>query len=324
MKEKLRKKQPVAYRILENALLGKTSAHAYLFFGDKGCGKFKSAILLAQSLLCEKEGFACEKCDVCRRVAENNFSDLIIIDGSIKTIKKEDIMHIQEEFNKTALEATGKKIYILNLVENATADVMNSLLKFLEEPASDVTAILISEQLDKVLPTIVSRCQKIPFRKPPVKEGLEFARNEDIDELDAYLCSHIAADADEIIALSEDENYRNARDWAMEVIEHFYDDPYMTLLTIQTQAFNEKKGNDRNQFAYFNEILTIFFRNGIMQKSECKDDIWNMMIGKYSKEQCVEYLNICVSTKNRFSKSVSVKLLVDSMLIRMKEVADGE
>ena len=96
MKEKLRKKQPVAYRILENALLGKTSAHAYLFFGDKGCGKFKSAILLAQSLLCEKEGFACEKCDVCRRVAENNFSDLIIIDGSIKTIKKGNKLELKK------------------------------------------------------------------------------------------------------------------------------------------------------------------------------------------------------------------------------------
>ncbi len=71
-----------------------------------------------------------------------NFSDMIIVDGSEETIKKEDIMHIQEEFNKTALEATGKKIYILNRVENATADAMNALLKFLEEPASDVTAIL--------------------------------------------------------------------------------------------------------------------------------------------------------------------------------------
>ena len=59
MKEKLKRDQPVAYRILENALLGKSAAHAYLFFGDKGCGKLKAAVLLAQSLLCEHEGFAC-------------------------------------------------------------------------------------------------------------------------------------------------------------------------------------------------------------------------------------------------------------------------
>lgn len=324
MKEKLKRDQPVAYRILENALLGKSAAHAYLFFGDKGCDKLKAAVLLAQSLLCEHEGFACETCDVCRRVAENNFSDMIIVDGSEKTIKKEDIMHIQEEFNKTALEATGKKIYILNRVENATADAMNALLKFLEEPASDVTAILISEQLDKVLPTIVSRCQKIPFRKASIKDRLAFSKTCDMDELDAYLCANLTADSDEIMALSEDENYQDAKAWAMEVIEHFYDDPYMTLLTIQNQAFNDKKGNDRLQFSYFNEILTIFFRNVLMQKSECRDDTWNEMMGKYSKKQCIEYLSICVSTKNRFSKSVSVKLLADSMLIRMKEVADGE
>ena len=324
MKEKLRKTQPVAYKILENSLLKKASAHAYLFFGDKGCGKLDTAILTAQSMVCENDGFACEKCDTCRRIKERSFADMIVVDGSNKTIKKEDILHIQEEFTKTAFEATGKKIYILNLVENATPDAMNSLLKFLEEPAADVTAILITEQIDKVLPTIVSRCQKIPFRKMKVSDCLKYAREQGMDELDAYLCSNIVTNIDELISLSEEENYQNARIWAMEIIEHFYDDPYQAILNIQNEGFNDKKGNDRIQFFYFTDILTVFFRNCIMQKSLCIHKTWNEMMKKYSREECIKYLSICMDSKTRFSKSVNVKLLVDSMLIRMKEAADGK
>ena len=65
---------------------------------------------------------------------------------------------------------------------------MNSLLKFLEEPGSDMTAILIVEQLDRVLPTIVSRCQLIPFKALSAKQCYD-AVSEDLEELDAYLLS---------------------------------------------------------------------------------------------------------------------------------------
>lgn len=68
-----------------------------------------TAILLAQSILCGQDGFACEACETCQRVKENNYSDMIIVDGKNKSIKKPDILHIQEEFTKTALEIKGKK-----------------------------------------------------------------------------------------------------------------------------------------------------------------------------------------------------------------------
>ena len=320
MREELKKTQPVAYKILENALTSKNFAHAYLFFGDKGTGKLDSAILLAQSLLCDHEGFACETCNTCKRVKENNFSDFILVDGSIKSIKKDEILKIQEQFTKTALEATAKKIYILNLIENATIDALNSLLKFLEEPTSDVIAILITEQVDKILPTIVSRCQKIPFRRTNIKECLKYAREMGIAELDAYLCSNIVNNIHEIQTLSEDENYQNACIWAMNVIEEFHNDPYMTILNIQKEGFNDKKGNDRIEFQYFVNILILFFRSIIMNDTLCLSDTWNNAKEKYLKEKAIEYLSICMNSKDQFSKSIQVKLLVDSMLIRMKEV----
>ena len=114
MKDKLKKNQPVAYKILENALLNENYAHAYLFVGEKGTGKLNTAILLAQSLMCDTKGFACETCITCKRIKENNFADMIVVDGKDVSIKKKDILQIQERFTKTAVETTNKKVYILN------------------------------------------------------------------------------------------------------------------------------------------------------------------------------------------------------------------
>ena len=166
IKELLKEQQPVVYTTLKHALELDKLAHAYMFSGPAGTMKKEAAYLLAQSLVCSTHGFACECCDTCKRIAANEFADLKYIDGTTTSIKKEDIVKLQKEFNKTGLETTGKKIYILDHAENATPDALNSLLKFLEEPTNDMTAILIVEQMDRVLPTIISRCQNIPFTAP--------------------------------------------------------------------------------------------------------------------------------------------------------------
>ena len=320
MKEKLKKNQPVAYKILENALISNNYAHAYLFVGEKGTGKLNTAYLLAQSLMCEHDGFACETCATCKRIKENNFADMIVVDGKDVSIKKKDILQIQERFTKTAVETTNKKVYILNLIENATADALNSLLKFLEEPTSDVIAILITEQIDKILPTIQSRCQKIPFKRISIQESLEYARNLELSELDAYICSHLVNNLDEIQTLSGDENYQNARNWALDTIDNLINDPYMVLFNLQRDAFNDKKGNDRIEFLYFVDILNIFFRSCILKEELCNDDIWKNAKNKYTQNQCIQLMKVCMECKDQFTKSISVKLLVDSMLTKMKEV----
>ena len=146
VKDKLKEQQPIVYHTLKNALENSRLAHAYLFSGPGGSMKKDAAILLAQSLLCKGNTFACEECDLCKRVKAHEYADMIYLDGSEISIKKEDIKKLQKSFEKTALEKNGRKIYILDHVENATADALNSLLKFLEEPSGDMTAILLVEQ----------------------------------------------------------------------------------------------------------------------------------------------------------------------------------
>jgi len=139
-KDILREQQPVVYHTLRNALEHNRLAHAYMFSGPSGTPKKETAYLLAQSLVCKESGFACEVCDTCERVAHNEYADMIYLDGTSVSIKKDDILKLQHAFAKTGLEKTGKKIYVLDHAENATPDALNSLLKFLEEPGSDMIA----------------------------------------------------------------------------------------------------------------------------------------------------------------------------------------
>lgn len=242
IREEIEKSQPVAYQILKNSLTTGKSAHAYLFVGEKGTPKMETAILLAQSLLCDQDGFACEVCETCQRIKNGTYTDCICVDGENKSIKKEAILHIQEEFTKTALEQKGKKVYILNRAENATTEALNSLLKFLEEPSNDVTAILIVEQADRLLPTIVSRCQMIPFKKNKLSDSIKRAKEQGLEALDAYLCAKCTGNLNDIQAMFEDENYQAARYLTLLTIEKFKDDPYQVIFEVQREGFKEKKG----------------------------------------------------------------------------------
>lgn len=190
--EEMKKNQKIAYRILYNALDRNSLAHAYLFVGEEGTPKLECAYYLVQSLLCENDIMACETCDDCMHVSTHGYADLIYVDGKTTTIKKKDILDIQERFSKTKLELKGKKVYILDGVENSTKEAMNSLLKFLEEPESDTLAILISNNPDRLLETIVSRCQTIPFYKNNEKV-LEDELCSEMDQTSAHILSMISA-----------------------------------------------------------------------------------------------------------------------------------
>ena len=98
-KDILREQQPVVYHTLRNALEHNRLAHAYMFSGPSGTPKKETAYLLAQSLVCRESGFACEVCDTCERIAHNEYADMIYLDGTSVSIKKDDILKLQHAFD---------------------------------------------------------------------------------------------------------------------------------------------------------------------------------------------------------------------------------
>ena len=159
---------------LRNQILYNRVGHAYLFCGTRGTGKTSTAKIFARAVNClnPQNGSPCNECELCKE-AEAGFN-LIEIDAASHT-GVENIREIRDEVKYTP--AKGKyRIYIIDEVHMLSAGAFNALLKTLEEPPEHVIFILATTEPHKVLPTIVSRCQRYDFKRFTVTEILEHLR----------------------------------------------------------------------------------------------------------------------------------------------------
>ena len=155
---------------LKSSLQKNRLSHAYLFSGPRGVGKTSTARILAKALNC-KEGPTinpCGKCPSCVEIAQGRSLDVIEIDGASNR-GIEEIRTLRENVKFSPVQ--GKyKIYIIDEVHQITPDGFNALLKTLEEPPPFVKFIFATTRPDKIIPTILSRCQRLDFRRISVME----------------------------------------------------------------------------------------------------------------------------------------------------------
>ena len=164
-------------RTLKNAVAQNRLAHAYLFVGPRGVGKTSTARILAKSLNCIKGPTItpCGVCDNCREIAGGNSLDVIEIDGASNN-SVEDVRQLRE--NVRYAPAKGRyKIYLIDEVHMLSPAAFNALLKTLEEPPEHVKFIFATTEPQKVLPTILSRCQRFDLHRIPanlIAQHLQF------------------------------------------------------------------------------------------------------------------------------------------------------
>ncbi len=149
---------------LKNAISLDRVAHAYLFSGPRGIGKTSTARILAKALNCEKgpSPEPCNSCESCREISGGRSLDVMEIDGASNR-GIEQIRQLRENV-KFAPAKSRFKVYIIDEVHQITTDGFNALLKTLEEPPAHVKFIFATTQAHKVLPTILSRCQRFDFK----------------------------------------------------------------------------------------------------------------------------------------------------------------
>ena len=171
-------------RTLKNAVAQNRLAHAYLFVGPRGVGKTSTARILAKSLNCVKGPTItpCGVCDNCREIAGGNSLDVIEIDGASNN-SVEDVRQLRE--NVRYAPAKGRyKIYLIDEVHMLSPQAFNALLKTLEEPPDHVKFIFATTEPQKVLATILSRCQRFDLHRIPanlIAQHLQFiAKKEKI------------------------------------------------------------------------------------------------------------------------------------------------
>lgn len=148
---------------IEKIMMSNKLSHAYLIEMEDSSTEFPLVLLFVKMILCPLEinkcdKLNCSKCNVCRLIDEKNFPDYEIIEADGNQIKKNQLLELKDEFQKTSL--IGKRrVYVIKDAEKLNPSSANTILKFLEEPEENIIAILLTRNRYQVLDTILSRCQ---------------------------------------------------------------------------------------------------------------------------------------------------------------------
>ncbi len=193
--------------------LGQRLPHAILLYGSAGIGKVALAELFAQALLCEQvqaDGLACQHCASCgwfaqyshpdyRRIRPETLDDdeaapegdEVKVEKASKTKASREIVINQiralSDFMSISTHRQGKRVVLLYPAEALNVPAANALLKSLEEPQSNTVFILVTHSLDRLLPTILSRCHKIPLSFPAQAQALAWLQQQQVSQAEELL-----------------------------------------------------------------------------------------------------------------------------------------
>ena len=320
--EYLEKYQPFIYNTFINSLKFNKVSQAYLIKGSDGTPTLDIALFLAKTLICEEPSpLACSSCLNCIRFEEGNYADFMLIDGSKNTIKVGDIENLQKFLSSSSLEKQGKKIYIINRLENANKEAVNALLKTLEEPTSSVYAFITTQNEAKILPTIISRCQilsLLPINKSIVKQN---AINEGVLLEDADILSYFYCDVEIIKQKSEEENYKEQKKLLYETLNALTISSEEAIYYAQTNLI--KKIKTKEDARLYIDLLSIAFKDILhIQNNQplvlegAKEQI-DTLSKKYKNVSSI-YLEIMLS-RGQIEDNVNLSLLLQHIFIYIRK-----
>ncbi len=301
-------------------------SHCYIFEGPKGMGKYDLALVFAQSLLCQNfTSDPCNICSGCVKVNTGNHPDLHIINNDETTIRREEIDEVIESIYKKPYES-DKKVYIIKNAHEMTAQAANTFLKTLEEPPGDSVIILLTYNANLLLPTIVSRCQTVKFRKVNkeiIKTYLKenYDTSDEIADLAAEYSKGILNRAVNIV--KGNDNLLNRRSEIIQLFDKIINSDSEIIYELENY-FEENK----DTIDIIIEILMMWIRDITFVKNNLNDLVINKDFkqlatahSRLMKSDNANYLiEILQKTSDNIKSYVNYKLAIDNMLLKIQEV----
>lgn len=341
MRTLLQKAQPEAFALLERSFAKGAVSHGYLFYGPTNALKTEMAMLCAETLvtrdpkgLVDESSLSDEEEALVRQVANRASASLIVLDGyGKKALAKENVDDVQSRFSRTASSGNGARIWLMLRCENSSLGAQNSLLKFLEEPADGVYAFLTADNVERVLPTIRSRCVLVPFRPLPEILLYEEGQKQGLDQEDAWLLAHMKVSISDMVELAASPAYQNAKamlkQWLnvkgdRDLLACDYEVRYrLKAGAKKDEGISADQAKDQNVrlLRFFFEMLMVTARTALKasDSSGMQMPAWYALaIGKNSREDWINVLKIAGEERDRVNANNDLNLLLDQAFYRLE------
>ena len=314
-------------RHLQNAIrLGKVS-HAYIFSGETGCGKKLLATAFAMTLQCEQRGVdPCLTCSSRKKAMSKNHPDIInITHEKPNSIGIEDIR--SQLIDDVAIKpyCSSYKIYIISEAEKLTLQAQNALLKTIEEPPAYAVILLLTNNMDALLPTITSRCVKLGLR--PVKESMvkEYLMEKlHIPDYQAKMDASLAqGNIGKAKQLAQSEDFAQVAENALRLLRRSGDMELYELV----DAIKMLSADKQNIYDYL-DLFTMWFRDVLLFKATrevdglvFKDQFNDIKerAGKSSYEGLETIIDAIEKARTRLHANVNFDLVMELLFLTIKE-----
>lgn len=285
MLDDFKDKHLLAYNIIINELKNNKISHAYLIDENNNDDAMAFVMAFVKALICNNHmtnNENCKNCYLCKRIDDGNYPEIKIIEPIGMLIKKQQILDLQREFSRSSVEGS-KKIYVIKDCDKMRAEAANSMLKFLEEPDNNIVAILMTNNYNSVLETIISRCQIIKLNNKfdvVEDEGDKIVYNlalNFVDSLEKYGTRTLLR----IKEIFVDNNFLKDRESVILLLDNMIDIYYSIL--------KDKMFNDNNLLNY-------------------SDNSVNKIIFK------IDFLN---SVRDKVKYNININLLLDNIVVNI-------
>lgn len=297
------KNQEIATKLLLESINNDKLVQAYLFVSKD------EKILLDYSLAFVKKIITPEyNTNICSKIDKNIYNELKIINPESNLIKKEQLLDLQHSFKTKAIEG-NKKIYIINKCEKMNSAAANSILKFLEEPQDNIIAILLTTNIDKVMPTIKSRCQIISL----------FNNEENMNDIEDIIYQEYNKIENNIDSEQLEKNIENIKKYST-ILEK----DKIKMIFYYKDFFDIFKTKEEiNIFFiyliyFYYDLLNIIIEKNIRYIKN-KDELLNFK-NNNTINSVIKKIQIIQNSKNNLNTNMNLKLLMDDFLINFSEV----
>ncbi|MFP4478483.1 MAG: hypothetical protein ACLFPM_03495 [Candidatus Izemoplasmatales bacterium] len=314
--------QKVAARLLKNHIQLNRLNHAYIFEGVKGTRKVEIAEFFSKAIMCNNKDESmnpCHECDDCKRIDSGTHPNMFIVKPDGQMIKKEQIKSLIEEFSKTSLES-GPRINIIHEADKFNLSSANALLKTMEEPGEDIYQIMITENVQALLPTIKSRGETIHFKELDRKIIREKLQSLDINASYANPISQYTSDISAAVEIANDDLMIELIDLVIDTYEAMLDTKKSVIIT-----FLENGGkviSEQSRAEFFLDLMIIFQKDIIQSKLKNENLCFyshHFLIENLAKKTdlntCKNHLEALLGLSMRIKYNINMPLAFNQLLM---------